>query len=451
MALDSETEDPASARVPLTVSALNRAVASLLERSFPLVRVRGEISNLTRAASGHLYFALKDDAAQVRCVMFRGRAGLMDWVPNDGDEVEIGAVVSLYQARGDFQLNVESMRRAGLGRLFEEFLRLKTRLAAEGLFNTEMKRALPTMPRSVGVVTSLQAAALQDVLTALRRRAPYLHVVLYPVPVQGTEAAARIAQMLSIVSERSEVDVVVLVRGGGSIEDLWSFNEEVVARAIRASRLPVVVGVGHESDFTIADFAADVRAPTPTAAAEMIAPSRDALLAVIGQVRARLGRQILARLQSAQQRLDYAQRAVIAPRLAWTAFAMRLNGLQTRQAAALRHEAEHARNRLVVGVQSLVRARPARAHHSLRLDAVCARLGAAVARRLQVRLGDVERLAQALAHLDPRAVLARGYAIARLGDGSVVFNAAAVAPDTELDLSFAHGGAWVRVLRTRSD
>ena len=276
MALDFGNDDVGTARPALTVSALNRAVSGLLERSFPLVRVRGEIANLSRASSGHCYFALKDSNAQVRCVMFRARSQLLDWTPRDGDEVEVNAVVSLYEARGEFQLSVEFMRRAGQGRLFEEFLRLKARLAGEGLFASERKRALPRIPRRIAVVTSLQAAALCDLVTTLCRRAPYVGVVIYPVPVQGAGAGGEIAAMLRRVSRRAEqdgVEVVLLVRGGGSIEDLWAFNQEVVARAIVACSIPVIVGIGHESDVTIADFAADLRAPTPTAAGELVAPA----------------------------------------------------------------------------------------------------------------------------------------------------------------------------------
>ncbi|MBC8120140.1 MAG: exodeoxyribonuclease VII large subunit, partial [Burkholderiaceae bacterium] len=276
MALDFGDADTGTARPALTVSALNRAVSGLLQRSFPLVRVRGEIANLSRAISGHWYFALKDSQAQVRCVMFRARSQLLDWTPRDGDEVEANAVVSLYEARGEFQLSVEFMRRAGQGRLFEEFLRLKARLAAEGLFASERKRPLPRIPRRIAVVTSLQAAALCDLVTTLCRRAPYVGVIVYPVPVQGAGAGGEIAAMLRRVSRRAELDgveVLLLVRGGGSIEDLWAFNQEVVARAIVACAIPVIVGIGHESDVTIADFAADLRAPTPTAAAELVAPA----------------------------------------------------------------------------------------------------------------------------------------------------------------------------------
>ena len=320
---------------PLSVSALNRAVAGVLARGFPLVRVRGEIGNLTRAASGHWYFTLKDDAAQVRCVMFRGRNALLDFAPREGDEVELRASVGLYEARGEFQLTVESMQRAGQGRLFEEFMRLKRRLAAEGLFDEALKRPLPRLPRTIGIVTSQQAAALRDVLTALRRRAPYARLIVYPVPVQGAGAAEQIAAMLARASARAEADVLLLVRGGGSLEDLWAFNEEPVARAIRACALPVVVGVGHESDISIADFAADLRAATPTAAAELVAPEQAVLRESVVALAQRLRRLVQQRLQQSQQRLDYAARMLSRPSAPIAGLRARVEHLRLRLRASL--------------------------------------------------------------------------------------------------------------------
>lgn len=443
MALDFDGLDRATARDPLTVSALNRAVAGLLERSFPLVRVRGEVANLTRAASGHWYFVLKDDQAQARCVMFRSRNQLLHWTPRDGDDVELSAVVSLYEPRGEFQLTIESMRRAGQGRLFEEFLRLKAKLAAEGLFATEAKRPLPAVPRRIGIVTSLQAAALRDVLTCLARRAPYVGVVVYPVPVQGAGAGQRIAAMLGTVSARAEVDVVLLVRGGGSIEDLWPFNEEAVARAIRRSTLPVVVGVGHESDITIADFAADLRAPTPTAAAEVVAPERDALL---GQVAGRLQplqRCLIHCLHRASQRLDYAQRALATPRAPLAALDARVGSLHARL-----HSANYqavARRRAVLGRQreALLRLRLTAAR-GVPADAL-ARVATLAAQRRHAAAMRLTALHARLHALDPDAVLKRGYAMALSADGTVVTDAARLRVDDPLTLRFSRGAAAVRV------
>ena len=261
----------------LTISLLNRLARERLESAFPLCWVAGEVSNLTIASSGHAYFSLKDSSAQVRCVMFRNRAQLLGWRLENGQHIEARVLVTLYEARGDFQLNVETARKAGVGNLYEQFVRLKEKLEREGLFAEERKRPLPAFPRRLGVVTSLQAAALRDVLSTLKRRAPHLEIVLYPTLVQGEEAPAQIVAALETASRRSECDVLILCRGGGSLEDLWAFNDETVARAIRACRVPVVAGIGHETDFTIADFAADRRAATPTAAAELAAPERAAL------------------------------------------------------------------------------------------------------------------------------------------------------------------------------
>jgi len=267
----------------LTVSQLNQSVGRLLERSFPLTWIAGELSNVTRAASGHWYFTLKDASAQVRAVMFRGRAQYVDFSPREGDKVEVRATIGLYAARGDFQLNVENMRRAGVGNLYEAFIKLKSRLASEGLFDQERKRELPVFPRTIGIVTSPQAAALRDVLSALRRRAPHIQVVLYPTAVQGEGSAEKIAAAIRTASQRAECDVLLVSRGGGSLEDLWSFNDERVARAIADCAMPVISGVGHETDVTIADFVADVRAPTPTAAAELAATPREEWFAAVGQ------------------------------------------------------------------------------------------------------------------------------------------------------------------------
>src|SRR5207244_3002430 len=251
----SPARQPMTPNGVLTVSELLRSVRDALERRFPLLWVRGELSNLSRAPSGHCYFTLKDAAAQVDCVMFRSRAAALDWEPRDGARVEVCALVTLYEPRGRFQLTVEGLRLAGLGPLYERFLKLKAKLEAEGLFDPALKRPLPEHPRTIGVVTSLAAAALRDVLTTLARRNASVAVIVYPAPVQGEGAGYRIAAALKTASARAECDLLLLVRGGGSIEDLWSFNEESVARAIRASTIPVVVRVAHERDFTIADCA----------------------------------------------------------------------------------------------------------------------------------------------------------------------------------------------------
>ena len=453
MALDFVAADVENARPALTVSALNRAVSGLLQRSFPLVRVHGEIANVTRAASGHWYFALKDDQAQARCVMFRARNQLLGWVPQDGDAVEVSAVVSLYEARGEFQLSVESMRRAGQGRLFEEFLRLKAQLAGEGLFAAERKRALPRMPRRVAVVTSMQAAALGDVITALCRRAPYVGVVIYPVGVQGAGVGPQIAAMLRRVSQRAAVDaidVVLLVRGGGSIEDLWPFNEESVARAIVACAIPVVVGVGHESDITIADFAADLRAPTPTAAAEMVAPPAVALLETIDKQYAAIERALRRLLERAQQRIDYALRLTGAQRAPWQTQAVRLDALRLRSGQALVDVLVQARGRVGSRIHRLLVTRPTTGGASARVAALTAARHSTIAARLAHERTHVETALAALAHLDPARILERGFSIVRDSRGALVRDATHIGIGQTLDIEFAHGSAGARVETVQS-
>ncbi|MDE2196596.1 MAG: exodeoxyribonuclease VII large subunit, partial [Gammaproteobacteria bacterium] len=262
-------------RQVFSVSRLNHEARALLEGGFPLLWVEGELSNLSRPASGHLYFSLKDAAAQVRCALFRNRATLLRCKPAEGMQVLVRARVSLYEPRGDFQLIVEHMEDAGHGALQRAFEQLRQKLAGEGLFDPAHKKPLPAMPGIIGVVTSPSGAALRDILSVIRRRQPSARVILYPAPVQGEGAGAKLAAMIRTASARAECDVLIIARGGGSLEDLWAFNEEAVARAIHACALPIISGVGHEIDFTIADFVADARAPTPTAAAELVTPDRN--------------------------------------------------------------------------------------------------------------------------------------------------------------------------------
>ncbi len=437
-------ENLALARESITVSLLNRAVAGLLAQSFQLVRVRGEIANFARASSGHWYFTLKDDRAQVRCAMFRGRNVLAEFAPREGDEVEVLAQVGLYEARGEYQLTVEALRRSGLGQLYERFLQLKTRLQDEGLFDG--KRPLPEFPRVIGVVTSLQAAALRDVLATLARRSSHATVIIYPVLVQGEGAGDRIAAMLQAVSRRAEVDVVLLVRGGGSIEDLWSFNEEAVARAIRACAVPVVVGVGHESDVTIADFAADVRAPTPTAAAEMAVPDRLNLLQAVDERSAHLRRIMRGRLQQVQQRLDYSQRALASPRAPLQALAARVHALTLRIGHALSSQIAGLRRRSDDLAARARRTVPKIEVAEQLMQRRRAALSAAGRHLLHGHEGRLRTLAARLQALDPHAVLARGYALAADVNGRVVTDAAQLATGDLLRLRFARGRASARVL-----
>jgi exodeoxyribonuclease VII large subunit len=291
----------------LSVGDLNRAIAAFLEDRFDTVWVSGEISNLKAYDSGHWYFSLKDEEGQIRCVMFRGRNGQVGFMPQSGDLVEVSASLGMYVPRGDIQLTIQTLRRAGMGGLYEAFLKLKAKLAKEGLFDEDRKRDIPTHPRSIGIITSPQAAALKDVLSTLARRAPHIPIVIYPTLVQGPDApAGLIAALKAANKENAEnaVDVILLVRGGGSIEDLWAFNNEQLAYAIASSSIPVVSGVGHETDFTIADFVADLRAPTPTSAAELAAPRKDQLLQELDAIQQALLQRINRRLEREAQTLD---------------------------------------------------------------------------------------------------------------------------------------------------
>jgi len=293
-----------TSREILSVGDLNRAIASSLEERFDTVWVSGEISNFKAYDSGHWYFSLKDEEGQIRCVMFRGRNGQVGFMPQSGDLVEVSAQLGMYVPRGDIQLTVQTLRRAGMGGLYEAFLKLKAKLAKEGLFDEDRKREIPTHPRAIGIVTSTQAAALKDVLSTLARRAPHIPIVIYPTLVQGPDAPAGIISALKAAEKEQAVDVILLVRGGGSIEDLWAFNDEKLAYAISESSIPIVSGVGHETDVTIADFVADLRAPTPTGAAELAAPRRDQMLQELDAIMQALLQRVSQRVEREAQTLD---------------------------------------------------------------------------------------------------------------------------------------------------
>jgi exodeoxyribonuclease VII large subunit len=325
-------------RAPWGVAALLLAVGDALAARFGALSVRGEIAGFARAASGHCYFTLKDTdgaAASLRCAMFRRAAVLMDFAPADGQQVELRGRLAVYDARGELQFIAEAMRPLGAGNLYEQFLRLKAKLEAEGLFDAARKRPLPGFARRIGVITSLGAAALHDVLTTLARRAPQVRVVVYPSPVQGAEAPAALVRALALAAARNEVDLLILARGGGSLEDLWAFNDERVVRAVAASALPLVCGVGHETDFTLADLAADLRAPTPTAAAELAAPAQAVLRARLDTLAQRAMRQMSRRLEAQAQRLDARALQLARPAQGLALHQQRLDRLQSRLRAAV--------------------------------------------------------------------------------------------------------------------
>ncbi|AUL16241.1 exodeoxyribonuclease VII large subunit [Bordetella bronchiseptica] len=427
------------ARDILTVAQLNQAVGQLLERSIPSLWVRGEISNFTQAASGHWYFTLKDSRAAVRTVMFRSRAAQVGFVPRPGDQVEVRARVSLYEPRGDYQLQADGMRRAGVGNLYEAFLRLKAQLQDEGLFDPQRKRQPARLPRAIGVVTSLHAAALRDVLSALARRAPQVPVIIYPAPVQGADAAARLAACVAQANQRAEVDTLLLVRGGGSIEDLWSFNDEALAREVAASDIPVISGVGHETDFTIVDFVADLRAPTPTAAAELACVPRGDLLAALRHTAERLARAQQRRLDQAAQRLDRAAAMLTSPAQRLAHQQERLNTLRHRLASAWRGPQGRRAARLDMLAQRLAHRRPDTGRAAERSAALLAQLGRAQARLAAARQARLDMLAAQLRALDPQHTLARGYAIVRDAAGAIVTDATRLAARDRIEIAVARG------------
>jgi exodeoxyribonuclease VII large subunit len=435
----------------LTVSELNRMARRALESQLPLLWVGGEVSNFTRAASGHWYFSLKDANAQVRCVMFRGRNQFADFTPANGDHVEIRALPSLYEARGEFQLGAEAIRRAGAGRLYEAFLKLKLKLEAEGLFDPAKKRALPRFPCRVGIVTSPQAAALHDVLTALARRMPGLPVILYPTPVQGAGAGAQIAAAIRTAGERAECDVLLVCRGGGSLEDLWAFNDEAVARAIAASPMPVVSGVGHETDFTLADFAADLRAPTPTAAAELASPVRQELLLQLGHLARQLQHHLGRRQQTEMQRLDFLARRLLHPAEQLRRRQTDLTQLERRlrHASGTRLTTEQLRiarlsQRLVTPIHVVRREQQG-------LDALGLRVRRAVEGSFGQHRLNLARLASSLSHLNPEGVLARGYSIVQSESGKVVQDASVLNAGERIGIRFHRGQARATVESTNKD
>ena len=424
------------------VGALCLAVADFLQARFNPVAVRGEITGFSRAASGHCYFTLKDAQGQIRCAMFKRAASALAFAPRDGELVELRGRLGVYEQRGDLQLIVDSMQRAGQGAWFEQFLRLKAQLQAEGLFDAERKRPLPLMPRGIGLVTSPGAAALHDVVVALRRRVPHIPVVLVPALVQGAGAPASLCEALSklyLLAQSGQgpeadlapnppIDVILLVRGGGSMEDLWAFNDEQLARTIVQSQVPLVCGVGHETDFTIADFCADLRAPTPTAAAELVAQPREVWLGALGLLAGRLQNGVQRQLEQRAQRLDQASARLGRP-----------SGLVAAQHQRLAQLAQRMRQAVLLKLQLL-------AHTQQALEAD---LPQKIQRSLAQRQQRLERAALRLQLLDPRLVLQRGYALLTDTEGAVVSSVRQAPPGAALRATLADGVVDVSVVQPR--
>lgn len=407
-----------------SVSRLTREVRAVLEGSFPLLWVEGEISNLSQPASGHIYFSLKDQAAQVRCAMFRQKRLLLGFRPINGQRVLARARVSLYEGRGDFQLVVEHLEPAGEGALRLEFERLKRQLAAEGLFDPARKRPLPAFPRQVGLITSPSGAAVRDLISVFGRRFPALPLVIYPTKVQGEGAAAELGEMLALANQRAECDVLILARGGGSLEDLMAFNDEALARAIRASIIPVVTGIGHEIDFTIADLAADQRGATPSAAAELVSPSVPHLVHRLEGLRQRLGQAQTQHLAGLRRRWQAAERhlRLLHPLAELERRQQRTDDLERRLREALLRRLQALERRRHQAWSRLLQGSPAQGLSGwrLRLTALEGRLRRAPSRLVALRREQLAGLAHALDALSPLGTLARGYAILRRQPGGEV-------------------------------
>jgi len=449
-----ETADTASPgarpeRDVYSVSRLNREVRVLLERGFGSLWLEAEISNFARPSSGHWYFSLKDLGAQVRCAMFRQRNMLCAFTARDGQKVLVRARIGLYEPRGEYQLIVDHMEDAGLGALKRQFEELAAKLTAEGLFAPERKRPLPILPKRIGVITSPTGAAIRDILHVLARRFAAVSVLIYPVPVQGAQAAAEIIAALRMAGRRAECDVLILARGGGSLEDLWAFNDEALARAIVASPIPVVSGIGHEIDFTIADFVADVRAPTPSAAAEIVVPDAEEWLASLRRWSTRLQRGILRRLDAHRERLRWltGRAALVSPAARLAQQSQRLDELEQRLSRALRQVLSDAKSTLgehrsrLWQASPLARVQGAGAHYA----ALSARLRAATLERLRRARARLLPLMRTLNAVSPLATLERGYAIVSIEGGEILRNAAAAKPGAIIEARLAHGTVRAKV------
>ena len=445
--LTSDIFTSSTDRDVLSVSQLNRKAKQLLETHLPLLWVEGELSNVSQPSSGHWYFTLKDEQAQVRCAMFRNRNMLVRFAPRQGQQVLIRARVSLYEGRGDYQLIVEHMEEAGFGALQRAFEALKLKLANEGLFDDAYKQPLPSLPKHIAVITSPTGAAIRDVLSVLNRRFPAIPVTVIPVAVQGKEAAPQIVRAIDLANRAGLFDVVILARGGGSLEDLWPFNEESVARAIHASELPIVSAVGHEVDFTIADFVADLRAPTPSAAAELLVPDAEDWLETFAGYEILLQETIERKLQSFKQRLEWLRTRLRHPGERLQQQAQRLDGLELRLVRAIDHQLLRCHTRLNT---LMLRQKPLQPR--LRLNQLSQQVTqhhATLVKNMQRHLrAQQQRLAEAarlLQTVSPLNTLQRGYAIATDSHHKVITNSSQVAPGDSINARLAEGELQCRV------
>ena len=434
----------------ISVSELNALAKALLEDHLAGLWIAGEVSNLTRAASGHYYFSLKDSRAQVRCAMFKGAAARLAKPLKEGDHIEVAGKISIYEARGEFQITVNEVRLKGLGQLYEAYERLKAQLQAEGAFAAERKKPLPARPQCIGIVTSLAAAALRDVVTTLKRRAPEIPVIVYPTAVQGAGSEFQIAQAIKTASQRAECDVLIVCRGGGSIEDLWAFNEEPVVRAIEACAIPVVSGVGHETDFTLADFVADVRAPTRPGAAELVSPNRQESLHRLAQTKGRLKTVLEQRYFDASQKLDWLARQIRHPRQKLGEqhtyihkLAQTLSYLMTQNVRA--HTARFERQ-----TQALQHFRPDISVYRQDIDRFQTTLSHAFRQLLVQRRQSLTAQTALLEAVSPQQILERGFSVVKNTRGQVIRNANALKQGQKLHIIFAEGETDVRVTKEQA-
>ncbi|MDX2458180.1 MAG: exodeoxyribonuclease VII large subunit [Gammaproteobacteria bacterium] len=427
-----------------TVSRLNQTARKLLEQDLARIWLEGELSNIARPSSGHLYFTIKDSKAQIRGAMFRSRNQLLRFNPEEGMQVLVRAKISLYEPRGDYQLIAEAMQEAGDGVLQQAFDALKLKLETEGLFATETKQTLPTLPTRIGVITSPSGAAIRDILSVLKRRFPAIPVLIYPVPVQGKDAGREIATMLETAATRKECDVLILTRGGGSLEDLWAFNEEIVARAIHACHIPIISAVGHEVDFTITDFVADRRAPTPSAAAELVSPDHTEWLAQISALETRGGRHIRQTLTDSQERLRWLnQRLQLRhPGQYLRQQAQRLDEMEQRSRLAIYSYFNKLRYSINEMLAQLKQTTPGHRikRTELQRQALEQRMHAAIDRLLQTRRRQLAVACKSLDTISPLATLDRGYAIiTRQADKHVLHKASAVKAGEHIEARLAEG------------
>lgn len=437
-----------SAPTPITVSQLNRQAKQALEGTLPNVWVQGELTNLAKPSSGHWYFTLKDARAQVRCAMFRGRNMLLRTPINAGDQVVVNASVSLYEGRGDYQLIVDSLQKAGLGDLHQQYEALREKLTAEGLFNPELKQPIPAFAERIGVISSPTGAAVHDVLTVLKRRHPYAEVVIYPAIVQGSDAPLSLVNALKLAHQHKYCELLIIGRGGGSLEDLWAFNDERVVRAVAASKLPIISAVGHEVDVTLSDFAADLRAATPSAAAEAATPSSQALFSTLTSYQSRLTHLVQSQLLRAKQETAHLTKRLVHPKSALLAHKQQLDFLEVRLRRAFNQNLNEQQKQLASLSKRLELNNPKWQLQTQRntLNALQEKLTTSFERTLAAKRQRLQHRAELLNNLSPLNTLQRGYAITRTEGGRVISHIAELKAGQDIRITYADGEATAKVI-----